>query len=51
VAEIQEAGAKLAEEWYKLPESAREACLAYADLDLEEIEAPENKPTVDEETK
>jgi hypothetical protein len=49
--DIDGAGIKLADEWYTLPLAAREACLAYAELDLEEIEEPEDKTTVHEETK
>jgi hypothetical protein len=49
--EIENATSKLRDEWYELPESAREACLAYANLNLEEAEAVENMPAVKEETK
>jgi len=49
--EIQEATEKLRDEWFTLPQSAREACLAYADLHLEDSETEQVKPTTEEETK
>jgi hypothetical protein len=41
--EIDEARHNVVEGWFKLPQSAREACLAYADLNLEDIEGPDDK--------
>jgi hypothetical protein len=49
--EIQEARAKLQEDWFTLPQAAKEACLGYADFDLEEIDAPAAVVTAKEETK
>ncbi len=50
--EIEDARRKLEEEWIILPHAAKEACLAYADLDIEESDAPaEKKPTTGEATK
>ena len=43
--EIRVAANELDEKWFSLPESIREACLANADLELEEDSLPEVKPT------
>jgi hypothetical protein len=49
--EIQEAIRKLKEEWFTLPQAARETCLGHADLDLENDNAPDSKETKVEATK
>lgn len=41
--EIGEAKGKL-EDWFALPETVREACLAYVDVDLDEADVPGAKP-------
>ena len=42
--EIEDAGTKLVNQWYKLSLATREACLGCADFDLEESDAREVKP-------
>jgi hypothetical protein len=42
--EIEDAGTKLVNQWYKLSRATREACLGCADFDLEDSDARDVKP-------
>jgi hypothetical protein len=46
--EYQAAGWKLKEDWFSLPEQAREACLSCAPLSIDEKDVEEKEPTVEE---